>query len=157
MLRLDPQNYTTPRDFFDRHAPCLRHISRPPYVPSADIAGTPFNKDQLQLISDRLGRLSIVDWPSAKLEHTMRELVLDIAGIDRANLGADDVKEEVKSVTNALGRYLRWALTGGRPGPAIKLVMVLLGQEVTLQRLREANAEVGSLNSTGGHEITTAG
>ena len=102
----------------------------------------------MQLISDRLGKIAASDWSTAKLEETMGELACDVGGIERRNLGADDVRDEAKSVGNAIGRYLRWALTGGRPGPGIRIVMIVLGRDVTLQRLQEANAEVQSSSST---------
>lgn len=150
LLRIDPQNYTTPREFFDRHAPCLRQVSRPPYVPRADVAGSSFTTDHVKMICDRLGQIPADDWSIAKLEETMGELACDIGGLEPRNLGADDVRDEAKSIGNSIGRYLRWALTGGQPGPGIRVVMIILGQDVTLQRLREANAEVESLSATNG-------
>ena len=148
LLRIDPQNYTTPRDFFDRHAFCFRQVSRPPYVPRTDVAGSSFTTDHVQMISERLGQIPADDWSVDKLEATMGELACDIGGLEPKNLRADDVRHEAKFIGNAIGRYLRWALTGGRPGPGIRIVMIVLGQEVTLQRLREANAEVETLSST---------
>ena len=144
LLRLDSRNYTTPRDFFDRHAPCLCEISRPPYVPSTDVAGRSFTMSQFQTISDQIEQITAGDWSIAKLEETMGELALELGGVDRRNIGADDVREEAKAIGNAIGRYLRWALTGGQPGPGVRLVMIVLGRDVTLQRLQEANAEVKS-------------
>lgn len=148
LLRLDRQNYTTPQEFFDRHAPCLCHVSRPPYVPRTDIAGGSLTKDHVQLIRDRLGQITVGEWSSQKLEEVMGDLACTVGGIERRNLGADDVQAEFKSVNNALGRFLRWALTGGQPGPGIRTVMVLLGREVTLQRLREAQVDVENSLST---------
>ena len=45
-----------------------------------------------------------------------------------------------KEINKAVNRYLRWAVAGGSPGPGIAETMVLLGRDVTLQRLREAAA-----------------
>lgn len=148
LLRLDPQNYTTPGEFFNRHAPSLGQLSRPPYVPRTDVAGNSFTTDQVQLISDRIGKITARDWSTEKIEETMGDLACDVGGIEPRNLGADDVRDEAKSVGNAVGRYLRWALTGGRPGPGIRIVMIVLGRDVTLQRLQEANAEVQSSSLT---------
>lgn len=141
LLIIDPQNYTTPRDFFNRHAPCLCTVSRPPYVPRTDVAASHFNENQIQLISDRIEQVTADDWSVTKLEEVMSELALDVGGINRDNLRADDVREELKLVGNAIGRYLRWALTGGQPGPGIRAFMIFLGRQATLQRLREASTE----------------
>ena len=123
-------------------------LTRPPYVPRADIAGRTLTKDDVQLIGDRLGQITVGEWSSKKLEEAMADLACNLGGIERRNLGADDVQAEFKSVGNALGRFLRWALTGGQPGPGIRTVMLILGRDVTLQRLREANVDVGNSSST---------
>jgi glutamyl-tRNA synthetase len=160
LLRLDRQNYTTPREFFDRHAPCFCHVSRPPYVPRADIAGSTLTTNHVQLISGRLGQITVGEWSSHKLEEAMADLACDVGGIERRNLGADDVQAEFKSIGNALGRFLRWALTGGQPGPGIRTVMIILGQEVTLQRLREAKVDVENSSSNDDahkNEVAAAG
>lgn len=150
LLRIDPQNYTTPRDFFNRHAFCFHQMSRLPYVPRADVAGSSFTVDHLKTIGVRLEQMPANDWLIENIEATTMELACDIGGIESRNLGADDVRDEAKRIGNSIGRYLRWALTGGRPGPSIRLVMVVLGQDVTLQRLREAQAEVETFSSTNG-------
>ena len=150
LLRIDPHNYTTPRDFFNRHVFCFHQVSHLPYVPRADVAGSPFTVDHLKMIGDRLEEIPANDWSIENIEATTMELACNIGGIEPRNLGADDVRDEAKLIGNSIGRYLRWALTGGRPGPSIRLVMVVLGQDVTLQRLREAQAEVEIFSSTNG-------
>ena len=157
MLRIDPQNYTTARGFFDRHAFCFHQVSRPPFVPQADVAGTSFTADHVKMIGDRLEQISSNDWSVEKIDAVLSELACNIGGLEPRNLGADDVREEAKSIGNSIGRYLRWALTGKRPGPGIRTVMVILGQDVTLQRLREAQVEVENFSSANGaHQDETA-
>lgn len=157
LLRIDPKNYATPRGFFDRHAFCFHHVSRPPFVPHADVAGTSFTADHVKMIGDRLEQIPSNDWSVEKIEAIMSELACNIGGLEPRNLGADDVRDEAKSISNSIGRYLRWALTGSRPGPGIRIVMIVLGQAVTLQRLREAQAEVENFSSANeAHQNETA-
>lgn len=150
LLRIDPLNYTTPREFFNRHAFCFHQVSRLPYVPRADVAGSPFTVDHVKMIGDRLEQIPTNDWSIETVEAMTTELACDIGGLEPRSLSADDVRDEANRIGNCIGRYLRWALTGGRPGPSIRFVMIVLGQDVTLQRLREAQAEVENLSSANG-------
>lgn len=102
------------------------------------------------MISNRLEQILAEDWSVEKIEAATGELACKIGGLEPRNLGADDVRDEAKSIGNSIGRYLRWALTGGQPGPGIRIIMIVLGRDVTLQRLREANAEFENFSSTNG-------
>lgn len=150
LLRIDPQNYTSPRDFFNRHAFCFHQVSRLPYVPRVDVAGGSFTVDHVKMIGDRLEQIPKNDWSIEKIEAMTGELACDIGGLAPESLRVDDVRNEAKLIGNSIGRYLRWALTGGRPGPSVRMIMVVLGQDVTLQRLREAQAEFETFSSTNG-------
>lgn len=46
-----------------------------------------------------------------------------------------------KDANRAVNQYLRWAVAGGGSGPGIAETMVLLGRDVTLQRLEHAASQ----------------
>lgn len=48
-----------------------------------------------------------------------------------------------KEVNKAVNQYLRWAVAGGNSGPDIAETMLLLGRDVTLQRLEDAASQAG--------------
>lgn len=50
------------------------------------------------------------------------------------NQGVDLAKASRASVQH----FLRWALTGGRPGPTLVLTMSILGRDVSLKRIEDA-------------------
>lgn len=100
------------------------------------------------MIGNHLERIPANDWSIEKIEAITSELACDIGGLEPRNLGADDVRDQAKAIVNSIGRYLRWALVGGRPGPGIRIVMIVLGRDVTLQRLQEAHAEFETFSST---------
>ena len=41
--------------------------------------------------------------------------------------------------------FLRWALTGGRPGPSLVLTMSILGRDVCLKRIEDAAVALDNL------------
>ena len=55
-----------------------------------------------------------------------------------------DFDDLAKTSRNALQNFMRWALVGGRPGPTIVVTMVLLGRDISLRRIEDAAALLGS-------------
>ena len=43
-----------------------------------------------------------------------------------------------KASRASVQHFLRWALTGGRPGPTLMLTMSILGRDVSLKRIEDA-------------------
>lgn len=43
-----------------------------------------------------------------------------------------------KASRSSVQHFLRWALTGGRPGPTLMLTMSILGRDVSLKRIEDA-------------------
>lgn len=58
-------------------------------------------------------------------------------------------ESQKKEVNRAVNQYLRWAIAGGSSGPGIAETLVLLGRDVTLQRLKDA-ASQGSVEEDRG-------
>lgn len=52
----------------------------------------------------------------------------------------DQRSDQVKACRTSLQHFLRWALTGGRPGPVWVMTMTLLGRDESLGRIESAAA-----------------
>ena len=49
------------------------------------------------------------------------------------------------STLSSLQHFLRWALSGGRPGPRLISTMAILGREVSLRRIEDAATSLEAL------------
>lgn len=141
LLRLDAQTYTTPQDFFDRHVYAFQPVSRRPYVPgSADKERTLTVKD-VEIISYHFNQISSEKWTASGLNWALSGIVSDILGSKALNLQSETEKTAIKKANIAVSRYLRWAITGGEPGPGIPAIAEIMGRDLILSRLREAEGE----------------
>lgn len=53
---------------------------------------------------------------------------------------SDQSVDLAKASRASVQHFLRWALTGGRPGPTLMLTMTILGRDVSLKRIEDAAA-----------------
>ena len=52
--------------------------------------------------------------------------------------GSNEKDDLAKTSRASAQNFLRWALTGGRPGPSLTLTMSILGRDVSLKRIEDA-------------------
>ena len=59
--------------------------------------------------------------------------------------GSNEEVDLAKTSRASAHHFLRWALTGGRPGPSITLTMSILGRDVSLRRIEDAATVVENM------------
>lgn len=84
-------------------------------------------------------------WDEASLKQAYERMADDLS--TKWELNYDQNVDPAKASRTSLQQFLRWALTGGRPGPALILTMSLLGRDVSLSRIEDAAASLRG-NST---------
>jgi glutamyl-tRNA synthetase len=165
LLKADASNYKIPQQFVDRHkytfnAPSaetlrlaqspvmeLGHVKHRSTVHAAvdNVVPNATLVDIVERVSELLpsedSPLSIED-RFKKLSAGFLKLVVDISRENAAAAGLpNDVEtfaELKKSWAAVLHRYLRWALVADLPGPDSLKVMIVLGREESLRRLKLA-------------------
>ncbi|KAI9831306.1 MAG: hypothetical protein M1819_005080 [Sarea resinae] len=174
----DAKNYTTPTDFLARTAYFFHPVSprAMPYAPpAAATAKNPYLALSAALGSTA-AKISDVDaahWNVSVLHERIKAAVEELGGLrvggggggkheaegegkheaegEREGKDTDTRNEQTKTSAawnKALYYYLRWAIAGGKPGPGVAETMVILGREVSVERLREA-AEAVEENAGG--------
>ncbi|KAL9128940.1 MAG: hypothetical protein Q9217_002494 [Psora testacea] len=149
LLSIEPRFYTTPREFFDRYAYLFYTMPRERWRACLT--------DSLSLvdigyINAVMGKIPEDGWSADRLNEAIKHLADYFAG---KYTGPAEGESGTRSHRSQSLHYMRWALTGGRPGPSLADVMVLVGRDITLHRLETAEieykasireAEVGSPN-----------
>lgn len=125
-------------DFLNRHDYAFRSIVRAPYVPRNNVPKNGFTDDHKRKIKDHFEQVSAQQWAAPKLDGTIITIARKLAGAKSPGSESEDELQELKQVIMAIQRYLRWAVTGGKPGPGITAIMGILGRETTLSRLQDA-------------------
>lgn len=73
-------------------------------------------------------------------EQSLRDAFEKMASTLSTKWGQDSnqVIDLAKASRASVQHFLRWALTGGRPGPNLTLTMSILGRDVSLRRIEDA-------------------
>ena len=138
LLPRGASNYTTPQKFFNDHIQFFRPVHRPPLDSKTDTWVLGLTSDNLDAVNLQISQVSSAEkWTEHVIKDVIDKLSTDIINAKLPGSGLAGLKE-VRSAVNA---YLRWAVTGGCPGPGIPLTMEILGREFTIQRLKEAIVE----------------
>jgi len=117
LIRVDAAQYTIAREFFERNSHFLCLVARGQYSPRfQDVSAEKWNEENLKLAFDGVIENIAKKW-----------------GPDQ-NQSLDGSRQ----CRNAVQHFLRWALTGGRPGPALIVTMTMLGRRVSLLRIEDA-------------------
>ncbi len=159
-MRLVPESYITPKDFYERHIALFEPVERPKYVPIKDNNGQELEWEVkwLSLLNQQFTNPPSKDstpWTASETKELVDSAIdhmLSNAALHRTTKKAGESKEsESSTVSNdeeqlynaAVHHYLRWAITGGNPGPAMAHCMVLLGREETSRRIEDAARILG--------------
>lgn len=89
-------------------------------------------------IIDHFGEILPRQWD----EPVLREAFENMASTLSTKWGqdSDHSVDLAKAFRASVQRFLRWALTGGRPGPTLMRTMSILGRDVSLKRISDAAA-----------------
>lgn len=135
LLSVDAINYTTPSEFVERnsHFFFIGHREEYKRGPSNGIL-----TENTAIITDRFQEILPGQWG----ESSLREAFENMADTLSMKLGQDSNQsaEAAKASRVSVQHFLRWALTGGRPGPTLMLTMSILGRDVSLKRIKDAAA-----------------
>ena len=133
VLCVDAVNYTTPKSFFERNSYFFydepRNESRP-------CSNDHQLKDAVGLLSSTFKAVPPDQWNEKYLKHVF-DRVADELSV-RWNQEEDSQSDRGTSALSSMQHFLRWALSGGRPGPRLISTMAILGREVSLQRIEDA-------------------
>lgn len=133
LLRLDAANYTIPREFFKRNSQLFCSEARKDYRSRPD---DPLLKDRMDQIEGVFSAVTYEEWEETNLKQASENLVENLRG----DWEMIESKDPARDCRNALNRFLRWALTGGRPGLTVMSTMALLGRDEAIRRIEDAAA-----------------
>ncbi|KAI1094597.1 hypothetical protein F5B19DRAFT_443958 [Rostrohypoxylon terebratum] len=85
---------------------------------------------------DLLSAIKEEDWSKANMHRELKPFVNTVFSLEDITL-TPDFEREVK-IRLWGWQMLRWALSGMKSGPSVQLIMVLLGKEETLKRVKAA-------------------
>lgn len=66
---------------------------------------------------------------------------------------SSQINDLAKASRASVQQFLRWALTGGRPGPTLILTMSILGRDASLTRIEDAAAVLEQMTSEGNDSL----
>ncbi len=81
------------------------------------------------------------EWKETNLKQASENLV----ELLRANWEMIKSKDPATDCRTVLNRFLRWALTGGRPGLTVISTMALLGRDEAIRRIEDAAASFSDI------------
>lgn len=134
-MNVDAKNFTSISEFIERNShfffikPQERYKSGP---------GDSILTENTAIITDHFRKILPEQWGEASLG----EAFDNIAGMLCVKPGwnSDQTLDLAKASRVSMQYYLRWALTGGRPGPTLMATMSILGRDVSLKRIEDAAA-----------------
>lgn len=140
VLRVDAVNYTTPKKFFERNSYFFCDEPRNEWsIRSNDHQ----LKDAIGLLSSNFKAVTAEQWDEKYLKHVFDRMADEI--FVRWNQEEGSQSDRGKSALGSVQHFLRWALSGGRPGPRLISTMAILGREVSLQRIEDAASSLEAL------------
>ena len=141
VLRADAVNYTTPRKFVERNSYFFCDEPRNKWTPGSNDHQW---KDAIGLLSSNFKAVTPAQWDEEYLKHVFDRIADEIfvGGNQEEGSQTDSGKPGLSFVQH----FLRWALSGGRPGPRLISTMAILGREVSLQRIEDAASSLEALS-----------
>lgn len=139
IIRADAKGYTTATEFIQRNRYFFEHVrSSALDAPAYDPRG-PNQKlkhttalNQLIIATKKIETIGPETWTVEGIKSIIKNIISETW---------EDVDKDTRRMNNrALFHYLRWAIAGGNEGASIADAMVILGQEITIDRLRNAAA-----------------
>ncbi|KZF26564.1 glutamyl-tRNA synthetase [Xylona heveae TC161] len=148
IFRADAKNYTSPEDFLDRNDRFFHPVINVRYEPLESFSKDPLPPPpptNLASAADKICQLGPESWNVPDLKAKMSAIVEEGSRISAEDVSGEMTKEvqalrrRQKAWNRAFYHYMRWALLEGKQGPDAASVMVILGRDITLERLSKAS------------------
>lgn len=133
VLRVDAVNYTTPEQFLERNSYFFCDEPRKDWMPGPNDHQL---KDAIGLLNSTFRTVTPEQWDERHLKHVFDRVTNDMSVQCDQEEGPQSDKG--KLALSSVQHFLRWALSGGRPGPRLISTMAILGREVSLRRIEDA-------------------
>ena len=140
VLRVDAVNYTTPKQFFERNSYFFCDEPRNEWTTRSNDHQL---KDAIGFLRSNFKAVTPEQWDEKYLKHVFDRIADEISV--RWNQEEGSQSDRGKSALSSMQHFLRWALSGGRPGPRLISTMEILGREVSLQRIEDAASSLEAL------------
>ena len=133
LLKADAINYTTPPEFVERNSDFFFLKPRESYTrgPSDGIL-----TENTATIIDHFRKILPEQWEEPSLREAFERMADNLS--KKWEQGYNQSVDLAKASRASVQHFLRWALTGGRPGPTLMLTMSILGRDVSLKRIEDA-------------------
>lgn len=141
VLRVDAVNYTTPKIFFERNSYFFCDEPRNKWSTGSNDHQL---KDAIGLLSSNFKAVTPEQWDEEYLKHVFDRIADEISV--RGNQEEGSQTDSGKAGLSFVQHFLRWALSGGRPGPRLISTMAILGREVSLRRIEDAASSLEALS-----------
>ena len=133
VLHADAVNYTTPKQFVERNSYFFCDEPRKDWMPGPNDHQL---KDAIGLLSSTFRAVTSEQWDEKNLKQVFDRMANYMSVQWDQEEGPRNDKG--KSALSSVQHFLRWALSGGRPGPRLISTMAILGREVSLRRIQDA-------------------
>ncbi len=87
-------------------------------------------------IIDPFREISPEKWDELSLKEAFEKMASTLS--TRWAQDSNQIVDLAKASRASVQHFLRWALTGGRPGPTLTLTMSILGRDESLKRIEDA-------------------
>lgn len=94
--------------------------------------------DIIAKITDRFRKVLPEQWGEPSLREALENVVNSLSM--QCSQDLNQIPDLAKVAKVSVQHFLRWALTGGRPGPTLILTMSILGRDASLERIEDAAA-----------------
>ncbi|CAD6589288.1 MAG: Glutamate--tRNA ligase mitochondrial [Alectoria sarmentosa] len=140
LLNADAKKYTTPSEFVERNSQFFFFEPREKYHRGASDS---ILTENIGTIIDHFREILPEQWD----EPSLREAFENMADNLSTKWGQDSNQSVnlAKASRASVQHFLRWALTGGRPGPTLMFTMSILGRNVSLRRIEDAAAVLDNM------------
>ena len=123
----------TPREFVERNSYFFFFSSREEYTPGPSDG---ILTENTSAIIGHFRRILPEHWDEPNLREVFENMAATLS--TRWAQDSNQTVDLAKAFRASVQHFLRWALTGGRPGPTLMLTMNILGRDVSLKRIEDA-------------------
>ena len=136
LISTQAKHYASAKNFFERYVDLFHSRHRLPWD------GKPEDSrmlPDLTVIREEVENIPAHDWSDQIIQQVLDRLRQRFANLAK-EMSGDGIDRQ-----HWLSQYMRWALTGGRPGASLSISMACLGRRNTILRLESGEIEFRSL------------
>lgn len=147
-MNVDAKNFTTPLQFVERHSHFFFLEPRGEYKCGP---GDGILSEQTATIIAHFQEILPEQWSDLRLKGALESIANTL--FIKEDQNPSQIIDRAKTSRASVQHFLRWALTGGRPGPALILTMSILGRDLSLKRIEDAAAVLEKTTSEGNDSL----